>query len=200
MELDSIVFAAHPDDAELSMGGTIVKMATNNFKVGIVDFTKGEMGTRGTPEIREQEARKAGDILKISLRENLLIPDGNIADNEENLMSVIKIIRKYKPRIVFAPYFNDRHPDHIDTSRIVKRAMFQTGLDKVKTFDNGTAQTPFRPSHLYYYMQTYTFDPSFIVDISDSFETKSEFINHSSTILKIRSQKHLSADLILLDI
>jgi bacillithiol biosynthesis deacetylase BshB1 len=172
MNLDSIVFAAHPDDAELSMGGTIVKMTANNFKVGIIDFTKGEMGTRGTPEIRERESSKAADILKITVRENLLIPDGNIADNKENLMRVIMIIRKYKPRIVFAPYFRDRHPDHIDTSRIVKRAMFQTGLDKVKTFDNRTAQIPFRPSHLYYYMQTYTFEPSFIVDITDSFETK----------------------------
>jgi bacillithiol biosynthesis deacetylase BshB1 len=176
MNLDAIVFAAHPDDAELSMGGTIAKMTASNFKVGIVDFTKGEMGTRGTPEIREEEARKAGDILKISLRENLLIPDGNIADSEENLMSVIKIIRKYKPRVVFAPYFNDRHPDHIDTSKIVKKALFQTGLDKVKTFDNGTAQTPFRPSHLYYYMQTYTFEPSFIVDITNCFETKMKAI------------------------
>jgi N-acetylglucosamine malate deacetylase 1 len=172
MNLDSLVFAAHPDDAELSMGGTIAKMTLNNFKVGIIDFTKGELGTRGTPEIRKEEARKAGDILRISVRENLSIPDGIVSDNQENLMKVITIIRKYKPKIIFAPYFNDRHPDHIDVSKLVKRAMFQTGLNKVETFDNGTAQTSFRPAHLYYYMQTYTFEPSFIIDISDSYETK----------------------------
>ncbi len=172
MNLDSLVFAAHPDDAELSMAGTIAKMTANNFKVGIIDFTKGELGTRGTPEIRKEEARKAGDILKISVRENLSIPDGNVSDNQENLMKVITVIRKYKPKIIFAPYFNDRHPDHIDVSKLVKRAMFQTGLNKVETFDNGTAQTSFRPAHLYYYMQTYTFEPSFIIDISDSYETK----------------------------
>jgi len=177
MNLDSIVFAAHPDDAELSMGGTIAKMAANNFKVGIIDFTKGELGTRGTPEIRQKEARKAGDILKISVRENLLIPDGNVSDNKENLMKVIMSIRRYKPKIIFAPYFNDRHPDHIDVSILVKRAMFQSGLSKVKTFDKETTQAPFRPAHLYYYMQTYTFDPTFIIDISDSFETKMKAVN-----------------------
>src|SRR3972149_8832976 len=148
MNLDSIVFAAHPDDAELSMGGTIAKMAANNFKVGITDFTKGELGTRGTPEIRQKEARKAADILKISVRENLLIPDGNISDNKENLMKAIMAIRKYKPKIIFAPYFNDRHPDHIDTSKIVKRAMFASGLLKVKTFDKEAAQDAYRPAKL----------------------------------------------------
>ncbi len=172
MNLDSLVFAAHPDDAELSMGGTIAKMTANNFKVGIIDFTKGELGTRGAPEIRKEEASKAAEILKISVRENLSIPDGDVNDNQENLMKVMTVIRKYKPKIIFAPYFNDRHPDHIDVSILVKRAMFQTGLRKVETSDDGTAQTPFRPAHLYYYMQTYTFIPSFIVDISDSYETK----------------------------
>ena len=172
MNLHSLVFAAHPDDAELSMAGTIAKMTANNFKVGIIDFTKGELGTRGTPEIRKEEASKAAEILKISVRENLSIPDGDVKDNQENLMKVITVIRKYKPKIIFAPYFNDRHPDHIDVSKIIKRAMFQTGLNKIETFDGGISQTSFRPAHLYYYMQTYTFEPTFIVDISDFYETK----------------------------
>lgn len=176
MNLDCLVFAAHPDDAELSMAGTIAKMTANNFKVGIVDFTKGELGTRGTPEIRQQEAHQSADILKMSVRENLLIPDGDIVDNKENLLKVIIAIRKYKPKIIFAPYFNDRHPDHIDVSRIVKKAMFQSGLPKIKTFDEKVAQDSFRPSHLFYYMQTYTFEPSFIIDISDTFETKMKAI------------------------
>jgi bacillithiol biosynthesis deacetylase BshB1 len=172
MNLDVIVFAAHPDDAELSMGGTIIKLTRNNKKVGIIDFTKGELGTRGTPETRRKEAFDASAILKVAVRENLEIADGNIVDNKENLMKVVLAIRQYKPKIIFAPYFNDRHPDHIDTSKIVKRAMFTSGLAKVKTYNKKNVQDAYRPAKLFYYMQTYTFEPSFIIDISESFEDK----------------------------
>ena len=181
MKLDVVIFAAHPDDAELSMAGTIARLTKNNFKVGIIDFTKGELGTRGTPEIRQKEAAKASVILKISLRENLFIPDGNIQINQENLFKVISIIRKYTPKIIFAPYFNDRHPDHIDASKLVKRAMFQSGLKQVKTINKGISQKAYRPLHLYYYMQTYTFEPSFIVDISDSFDIKMKAVRSYSS-------------------
>src|SRR4030067_3231391 len=126
MNLDVIVFAAHPDDAELSMVGTIAELTKNNLKVGIIDFTKGELGTRGTPEIRQKEAAKASTILKIKIRENLLFADGNIQINKENLIKVVIILRKYKPKIIFAPFFKDRHPDHIDASMLTKRAMFQS--------------------------------------------------------------------------
>lgn len=181
MNLDVIVFAAHPDDAELSMGGTIAKLTRNNFKVGIVDLTRGELGTRGTPEIRQKEAFQAAIILKIAIRDNLDIPDGNILENKENLLKIVMTIRRYKPKIIFAPYFNDRHPDHIDSARIIKRAMFQSGLNKIKTFDKEVAQEAFRPAHLYYYMQTYTFEPTFIVDISNSFEIKMKSIQSYSS-------------------
>ncbi len=181
MKLDVVIFAAHPDDAELSMAGTIARLTKNNFKVGIIDFTKGELGTRGTPEIRQKEAAKASVILKISLRENLFIPDGNIQINQENMFKVISIIRKYTPKIIFAPYFNDRHPDHIDASKLVKRAMFQSGLKQVKTINKGISQKAYRPLHLYYYMQTYTFEPSFIVDISDSFDIKMKAVRSYSS-------------------
>jgi bacillithiol biosynthesis deacetylase BshB1 len=181
MYLDVIIFASHPDDAELSMGGTIAKLTKNNLKVGIIDFTRGELGTRGTPEIRQKEAAKASIILKIEIRENLLIPDGNIQINQENLIKVITTIRKYKPKIIFAPYFNDRHPDHIDASLLAKRAMFQSGLKQIKTFDKNVPQDSYRPLHLYYYMQTYTFEPSFIVDISDSFEIKMKAVKAYSS-------------------
>jgi len=188
MNLDALVFAPHPDDAELAMGGTIAKLAKNNLKVGIVDLTRGELGTRGTPETRQKEAFLAAIVLKAAVRENLLIPDGNIARSKENLIKVIMMIRKYKPKIIFAPYFNDRHPDHIDGSMLIKEAMFSCGLAKIKTFDKEVAQEPFRPSKLYYYMLTYTFEPSFIFDISDSFEDKmkavqsyeSQFFNNRS--------------------
>ncbi len=172
MNLDILVFAAHPDDAELSMGGTIAKFTESSFKVGVIDLTQGEMGTRGSAELRKIEAADAAKILKISVRENLLIPDGDIQISNENINKVVVMMRKYCPGLVFAPYFNDRHPDHIHTSDLIKEAMFVSGLSKVKTFEGENAQAVFRPSKLFYYMQTYTFQPSFIVDITDSFDKK----------------------------
>jgi bacillithiol biosynthesis deacetylase BshB1 len=181
MNLDVLVFAAHPDDAELAMGGTIANLTKNNLKVGIIDLTKGELGTRGTAETRQREAFNAAIVLKIAVRENLEIPDGDIKNTRENLMKVIITLRKYKPKIIFAPYFNDRHPDHIDAGNLIKRAMFSCGLAKIKTFDKEVPQTHHRPDRLYYYMQTYTFEPSFIYDISDTFETKMKAVECYST-------------------
>ncbi len=181
MHLDVLVFGAHPDDAELSMGGTIYKFTSNELRVGIIDLTKGELGTRGTAETRQKEAFQAAIILKVAVRENLQIPDGNIQNTKENLVKIIMSIRKYKPKVIFAPYFNDRHPDHIDASQLIKRAMFSTGLSKLKTFDREVSQEPFRPQKLYYFMQTYTFEPSFIVDISDEFETKMKAVRTYET-------------------
>lgn len=181
MNIDVLVFAAHPDDAELAMGGTIARLSKENFKVGIIDLTRGELGTRGTAETRQKEAFEAAIILKTALRENLDIPDGQIAVNKENLLKVIMVIRKYRPKIIFAPYFNDRHPDHIDASLLIKRAMFSTGLTKIKTFDKEVPQNAYRPEKLFYYMQTYSFKPSFIIDISDTFELKMQAINCFST-------------------
>lgn len=172
MKVDVLVFASHPDDAELCMGGTIAKMTDAGLKVGISDLTKGEMGTRGTTETRKKEAEKASKILKISVRENLGLPDGQIRANFDYVKKVIQKIRKYRPILIFAPYFNDRHPDHMGTSHIVKEAMFFSGLTKVETFDDNKIQERFRPNRLFYYMQTYEFDPSFVVDISDVYETK----------------------------
>jgi bacillithiol biosynthesis deacetylase BshB1 len=181
MNLDVLVFAAHPDDAELSMGGTIAKLTSNNLKVGMIDMTEGELGTRGTPETRQKEAFQAAIILKAAIRENLKIPDGYIKYSKENLLKVIMSIRRYKPKIIFAPYFNDRHPDHIDASRLIKRAMFSTGLAKIKTFDKEVAQEIYRPAKLFYYMQTYTFEPSFIIDISECFEAKMKAVKAYSS-------------------
>lgn len=188
MNLDVVIFAAHPDDAELSMGGTIAKLTSKEAKVGIIDFTRGELGTRGSAEIRQKEAFQAAITLKVAVRENLNMSDGNIELSKENLMKVIMTIRRYKPKIIFAPYFNDRHPDHIDASRLVKKAMFSTGLAKVKTFDKEVAQDPFRPQKLFYYMQTYTFVPSVIVDVTDCFEMKMKAVkNYESQFHNPRS-------------
>ncbi len=172
MNLDVLIFAAHPDDAELSMGGTIAKLSKSNLKVGIIDLTQGELGTRGSIEIRQKEAFQAAIALKAATRENLHIPDGDVKPTKENTMKAVMCMRKYKPKIVFAPYFNDRHPDHVGASKLVKEAFFYAGLEKIQTFEHEKKQDTYRPKKLYYYMQTYTFEPSFIVDISDHFEDK----------------------------
>jgi bacillithiol biosynthesis deacetylase BshB1 len=172
MNLDVLIFAAHPDDAELSMGGTIARFTAKALKVGVVDLTRAELSTRGDVRTRAKETNEASKILKLRVRENLGIKDGNISISQESLKKVVALIRKYKPSIVFAPYFNDRHPDHIDTSKLIKRAVFSSGLEKLKTSLTGNSQSAYRPKKIFYYMQTYIFEPSFIVDISDYFETK----------------------------
>ncbi|HEX2962113.1 MAG: bacillithiol biosynthesis deacetylase BshB1 [Ignavibacteria bacterium] len=181
MNLDVLVFAAHPDDAELSMGGTIAKFTKSDLKVGVIDFTKGELGTRGSAETRQKEAFQSAISLKLAIRENLHIPDGGVEVSKENITKVVMCLRKYRPKIIFAPYFNDRHPDHIDTSAVVKRAMFSSGLEKIKTFDKEKKQDAYRPGKLYYYMQTYAFTPSFIVDVSDTFEDKMNAVKAYAT-------------------
>ncbi len=181
MKLDVVVFAAHPDDAELSIGGTIAKFSSLNLKAGIIDLTLGEMSSRGNIKLRLKEAEKASKILGISYRENLRISDGNIEINKKNLEKAITIIRKLTPKIVFAPYFNDRHPDHIQASKLIKDAMFKTGLTKFKTKFNGKNQSAYRPAKLYYYMQTYSFTPTFIVDITDTFERKMKAVRAYSS-------------------
>jgi bacillithiol biosynthesis deacetylase BshB1 len=181
MTLDVLVFAAHPDDAELAMGGTIARFANDGFSVGIVDLTRGEMGTRGSADTRQKEALEAAKILKTSIRENLLIPDGDIEITNGNIRKVVMLMRKYKPKIVFAPYFRDRHPDHISASKLIKRAMFVSGLEKIKTSESEIAQRAYRPAKIFYYMQTYTFEPSFIVDICNFFETKMKSVWAYST-------------------
>ena len=181
MNLDGLIFAAHPDDAELGMGGTIAKLAKNNFSVGIVDLTQGEMSTRGDTESRRQEALKADSILKTSIRENLLIPDGDIQLTDENIRKVVILIRKYCPKIIFAPYFSDRHPDHVSASNLAKKAFFMSGLKNYKTSEKGKDQEKYRPTKIYYYMQTYTFNPSFIVDISNTFDEKMKAVRAYSS-------------------
>lgn len=177
MNLDILVFAAHPDDAELSMGGTIAKFTSKGLKVGVIDLTKAELSTRGNVITRAKETAAASKQLKLKVRENLGIKDGNISISQENLKKVVTSIRKYKPTIVFAPYINDRHPDHIDVSNLIKRAVFSSGLEKFKTTVAGKSQIQYRPKKIFYYMQTYLFNPTFIVDISAHFEQKMKSVS-----------------------
>ncbi len=172
LKLDALFFAAHPDDAELSSGGTIRQLIVSGKKAGIIDLTAGELGTRGSIELRAEEAKKAAAVLGITVRENLKIPDGNIENNLPNRLKVISAIRKYKPEIIFFPHYHDRHPDHHNTHVLVKEAAFYSGLEKILT----PGLSAHRPKRNFYYMQTYTFEPNVIIDISAVFKDKMKAI------------------------
>ena len=171
MELDVLAFGAHRDDIELTCAGTVIKMADHGYKMGIIDLTAGEMGTRGSAEERENEANEAAKIMSVQCRDNLGIPDANIEINTENKLKVIGAIRKYKPRLVLLPYWEDRHPDHANAGQLVFEASFYAGLAKLDT-----GQPKHRPEKLVYYMCHYEFKPSFVVDVTDQHERKMEAI------------------------
>lgn len=171
-KLDVLVIAAHPDDAELGCSGTIASHIAKGYKVGIVDLTHGEMGTRGTPEIRLQEAEEAGRILGLSARENLGFKDIYFKDDEAHQLELIKIIRKYQPEIVLANAITDRHPDHGKGASLASNACFMSGLRKIETECDGLFQQAWRPKFVYHYIQNNYIEPDFIVDISAHWDTK----------------------------
>jgi bacillithiol biosynthesis deacetylase BshB1 len=173
MKLDILVMAAHPDDAEMSCGGTMAMAIGKGRKVGIVDFTKGELGTRGTPEIRAAEAAAASRLLDIQVRENLGFRDGFFKNDEEHQMKLIRTIRRYQPDIVLANAVEDRHPDHGKGAALAVDACFLSGLRMIQTFeDDGTPQAAWRPKFLYHYIQDRYIKPDLVVDISDFWEAK----------------------------
>jgi N-acetylglucosamine malate deacetylase 1 len=173
MKLDILVFASHPDDAELGCGGTIAKHTGLGDKVGIVDLTRGELGTRGTPEIRGKEASESAKILGVSVRENLALADGFFQNIPETQIILIRAIRKYRPRIILANAINDRHVDHGRGASLAYDASFLSGLVKVETADDkGEKQAPWRPDAVYHYVQSQFILPDFVVDVSDQWETK----------------------------
>lgn len=172
MKLDILAFAAHPDDVELAASGTLLKAIADGKKAGIIDFTKGELGTRGTPEIREAEAKASGEILGLSARENLGFRDGFFKNDEAHQLAVIRMIRKYRPEIVLVNAFDDRHPDHGRGSQLSKEACFLSGLKMIETDLDGEKQAHWRPGFVYHYIQSIPSEPDFIVDVSDVWETK----------------------------
>ena len=177
MKLDAMFFGAHPDDVELSAGGTVAKLVKLGHTIGICDLTRGEAGTRGTAEMRDKEAQDAAGILGVAVRENVGLPDTIFKNTYENQLEIIRIIRKYRPDFVFTQYWNDRHPDHIHASHLVREAAFYSGLSKTVTTDNGQPQKAFRPKRVIYYAARYEFSRAegsnmFIVDISDTLEIK----------------------------
>jgi len=174
--IDILAFGAHPDDVELSCSGTLLKQKALGNTIGIIDLTKGELGSRGTQEKRAKEARKSSEILGLDVRENLGLPDGFFEENEETLKLIIRVIRKYKPSIILANAPSDRHPDHGRASQIMRRACFLSGLVKIKTEINGNEQVPHRPENIYFYIQDRNIGPDFVVDITGYFDKKMECI------------------------
>jgi len=177
MKLDILVFAAHPDDAELCCAGTILAHVQKGRKVGIVDLTRGEMGTRGTPEIREKEAIKSAGILGLSARENLGLEDMFFFNDKNHQLKLAQKIRQYQPEIVLTNALTDRHPDHPRGSRLAIDACFVAGLSKVKTSLNGQEQSAWRPAAVYSYIQSNYISPDFVVDVSPYWAKKMEAIH-----------------------
>ena len=186
MKLDALAFGSHADDVEIGCSGTIIKLGALGHKTGVISLTKGELATRGTPEIRTEEFDEAAEIMGLSVHKMLDIPDGHIEKTWENKIKIIKEIRLYKPRIVFAPYWITRHPDHEQTSQLVRGSAFLSGLKKIDT-----DQEPFRPNKVIYYQSRFEFKPSFIVDISDFHQQKMKSIlAYKSQFYDLDKAKH----------
>lgn len=176
MKLDILAFGAHPDDVELGCSGTIAKEVSLGKKVGIIDLTRGELGTRGSVEIRDQEAALAAEILGISVRENLNMRDGFFVNDEAHQLEIIKRIRKYQPEIVICNAIEDRHIDHGKGSKLVSDACFLSGLRKIETEYEGVQQEVWRPKVVYHYIQWKNIEPDFVVDISEFMDIKTKSI------------------------
>ena len=166
-KLDVLAFAAHPDDVEISCAGTIIKHVSLGKKIGIVDLTRGELGTRGSAEIRDHESALAAKILGLSIRENLGFKDGFFVIDEENKLKIVEKIRKYQPEIVLCNSIVDRHPDHGRASQLVSESCFLSGLTKVVTFENGVEQNAWRPQFVYHYIQDKYIKPDFVIDVTE---------------------------------
>ena len=176
MKLDVLVFAAHPDDAELNAGGTIAALVTQGKKVGIIDLTKGEMGTRGDEETRQNEVDKSSKILGIAYRDNLDLGDSVIDNSRDNQIKLIEQIRLTQPEICIVGASYDRHPDHGKAAQLSIDSIFYSGLQKLVTQHNRVNQSPWRPSSIFQYMQDRPFEPDFISDITDYWVKKRDAI------------------------
>jgi len=176
MKLDILAIGAHPDDVELCCAATLAKEVANGKKVGIVDLTMGELGTRGTEETRKKESKIASEILGIKIRENLAFADGFFVNDKAHQLEVIKVIRKYQPDIVLCNAIDDRHIDHGRGSKLVSDACFLSGLIKIKTHYNDEPQVHWRPKHVYHYIQWKNLEPDFVVDVTGFMDKKMEAV------------------------
>ena len=181
MKLDILAIAAHPDDVELSAMGTLIKAKKAGKKIGIVDLTQGELGTRGTAETRKEEAAVSSKIAQLDARENLKMADGFFQNTKENQLLIIEQIRKYQPDVVLINAVSDRHPDHGKGAVIAKEACFLAGLSKIETLVDGKNQEKWRPKSVYHYIQDYYHKPDIVIDISEEVEQKIETIKAFKT-------------------
>jgi bacillithiol biosynthesis deacetylase BshB1 len=189
MKLDILVFAVHPDDAELGCSGTILKHIALGKKVGIVDFTRGELGTRGTAETRDEEAAESAKILGLHVRENLRFKDGFFKNDETHQLEVIKMVRKYQPEIILTNALHDRHPDHARAGDLANDAIFLSGLIKVETKLDGVSQAAWRPRLVLQYIQDRYIEPDIIIDITDFINQKEECIRAFKTQFDSKDNK-----------
>lgn len=176
MKIDILAIGAHPDDVELSCAATLAKEMSRGKKVGILDLTRGELGTRGTAEIRDEEAKRASEILGVEFRHNLKLEDGFIQNDKESQLKIIEIIRKYKPDIVLCNAVHDRHPDHGKAAKLTSDACFLSGLRRIETTFEGKRQEAWRPKHVYHYIQWENLEPDFVVDVTGFIDKKMESV------------------------
>ncbi|MBY0244779.1 MAG: bacillithiol biosynthesis deacetylase BshB1 [Sphingobacteriaceae bacterium] len=181
MKLDILVFAVHPDDAELGCSGTIMKHIAQGKKVGIVDLTRGELGTRGTAETRDVEAEKSAQIMKLTVRENLSFRDGFFKNDEAHQLKIIETIRKYQPEIILCNALHDRHPDHGRAGDLINDSVFLSGLPKINTMFESKEQMAWRPRLLLQYIQDRYIKPDIIIDVTPFFEDKLKSIKAFET-------------------
>lgn len=172
MKVNILAFGVHPDDVELGCSGTLIAAAEQGKKIAVVDLTRGELGTRGTAETRAREAANAAKVMRADARENLQMADGFFQNDENNLMKVITVIRKYQPEIVLCNAPEDRHPDHGRSSKLVSDAAFLSGLRKIETLYENQAQEHWRPNYVFHYIQDRYLKPDFLFDISDYYQQK----------------------------
>jgi len=176
LKLHILAIAAHPDDAEISCSGTLIKHAQKGQKVGILDITEGQLGTRGNVALRYEESKAAGAVMGLAIRENMGLDDGFFRNDEETQRLLITYIRHYQPDIVLANALADRHPDHGRAGKLIADSCFYAGLRKISTEKDGVEQAPWRPKRVYHMMQDRISEPTFVVDITDTFEKKMEAI------------------------
>lgn len=174
--LDILIFASHPDDAELGCAGSICRWIAEGKQVGVIDLTRGELGSRGSAALRDQEATAAAELMGLSVRENLRFRDGFFSYDEAHQLAIIQAVRRFRPRVLIANAPEDRHPDHGKGSKLVRDAAFLAGLKKIATSWQGEMQSHWRPERLFYYIQDYHLRPSFVVDISDYYERKKDIL------------------------
>lgn len=181
MKLDMLVFAAHPDDAELSCSGTLLKHLAAGKKVGIIDLTRGELGTRGSAEQRDDEALASKNLLGLHIRENLRMRDGFFVNDEEHQLHIIRMLRRFRPGIVLCNALHDRHPDHGKASELVTRSAFLSGLNKIETKFNNEIQEAWRPKLVLQYIQDTYIKPDILVDVTEFWNKKMESIKAFKT-------------------